>query len=159
MAFAERSPARHSRYPRNPIHARKQFRGFHSSHICYGLPVCSPPCTDPTSFLTVGDFYIQASGVSVTLPAAGYDYSSDWTPLLAGLSPARMAASLAAPDHLAVIGIHFRFHWPCSLQSEGNGSLLSHRQFGWHRDYYGDVGPAQYGYYRNSSRPIESSAG
>jgi hypothetical protein len=30
-------------------------------------------------------------------PVAGYDYSSDWTPLLTGLSPARMAASLAAP--------------------------------------------------------------
>ena len=28
---------------------------------------------------------------------AGYDCSSDWTPLLAGLSPARMTASLAAP--------------------------------------------------------------
>jgi hypothetical protein len=33
----------------------------------------------------------------VALPAAGYNYNSDWTPLLAGLSPARMAASLAAP--------------------------------------------------------------
>jgi hypothetical protein len=32
----------------------------------------------------------------VVLPAAGYDYNSDWTPLLAGLSPAGMAASLAA---------------------------------------------------------------
>src|ERR1700687_2305211 len=32
------------------------------------------------------------------LPVAGYDYNSDWTPLLAGLSPARMAASLAAPE-------------------------------------------------------------
>src|SRR4051812_44943193 len=45
-----------------------------------------------------GGFYIQASGGSVTLPAAGYDYNSNWTPLLAGLSPAGMAASLAAPD-------------------------------------------------------------
>src|SRR5215510_14680097 len=33
---------------------------------------------------------------SVALPAARYDYNSDWTPLLAGLSPAGMAASLAA---------------------------------------------------------------
>src|ERR1700732_1959201 len=31
-------------------------------------------------------------------PVDEYDYNSDWTPLLAGLSPARMAASLAAPD-------------------------------------------------------------
>jgi len=45
----------------------------------------------------IGGFYIRASGGSVTLPAAGYDYNSDWTPLLAGLSPARMTTSLAAP--------------------------------------------------------------
>src|SRR5215467_5552133 len=42
--------------------------------------------------------YFQAFDGSVALPAAGYDYSIDWTPLLAGLSPAGMAASLAAPD-------------------------------------------------------------
>src|ERR1700726_1918723 len=42
-------------------------------------------------------FYIRASSGLVALPAAGYNYNSDWTPLLAGLSPARMAASLAAP--------------------------------------------------------------
>ena len=54
------------------------------------------PCTDPTGFPAGGDFYFQAFGGSVTLPAAGYDYSSDWTPLLAGLSPAGMTTSLAA---------------------------------------------------------------
>src|SRR5260221_5083685 len=43
-------------------------------------------------------FYFQASNGSVALPVAGYDYNSVWTPLLAGLSPAGMAASLAAPD-------------------------------------------------------------
>ena len=43
-------------------------------------------------------FYFQASNGSVALPVAGYIYNSDWTPLLAGLSPAGMAASLAAPD-------------------------------------------------------------
>jgi hypothetical protein len=43
-------------------------------------------------------FYFQASNGSVALPVAGYNYNSDWTPLLAGLSPARMAASLAAPE-------------------------------------------------------------
>jgi hypothetical protein len=42
-------------------------------------------------------FYIRAFSGLVALPAAGYNYNSDWTPLLAGLSPARMAASLAAP--------------------------------------------------------------
>src|SRR6516165_9096863 len=45
-----------------------------------------------------GGFYFQASNGSVALPVAGYDYNSDWTPLLAGLSPARTSASLAAPD-------------------------------------------------------------
>ena len=44
------------------------------------------------------DFYFQASNGSVALPVAGYNYNSDWTPLLAGLSPAGMAASLAAPE-------------------------------------------------------------
>jgi hypothetical protein len=43
-------------------------------------------------------FYFQASNGSVALPVAGYIYNSDWTPLLAGLSPAGMAASLAAPE-------------------------------------------------------------
>src|SRR3954463_5892661 len=66
---------------------------------CYGLSGCSPPWTDRTKFpWPTGDFYIQASGGSVALPAAGYDYNSNWTPLLAGPSPAGMAASLAAPD-------------------------------------------------------------
>src|SRR4051812_20862036 len=67
--------------------------------VCYGLSGCSPPWTDRTKFpWPTGDFYIQASGGLVALPAAGYDYNSNWTPLLAGLSPAGMAASLAAPD-------------------------------------------------------------
>src|SRR5260221_7606010 len=43
-------------------------------------------------------FYFQATNGSVALPVAGYDCNSVWTPLLAGLSPAGMAASLAAPD-------------------------------------------------------------
>ncbi len=56
------------------------------------LPVGSDRDTPPAH----GDFYIQASGGSVTLPAAGYDYDSDWTPLSAGLAPAGTAASFAA---------------------------------------------------------------
>ena len=54
-------------------------------------PICSAP----------EGFYFQASNGSVALPVAGYDYNSDWTPLLAGLSPAEMAASLAAPEPTA----------------------------------------------------------
>src|SRR4051812_50085077 len=67
--------------------------------VCYGLSGCSPPWTDRTKFpWPTGDFYIQASGGSVALPVAGYDYNSNWTPLLAGLSPAGMAAWLAPPE-------------------------------------------------------------
>ena len=62
----------------------------------YGLSGCWPPCTDLTGLPATGGFYFQASDGSVILAVAGYDYNSDWTPLLAGLSPAGMAASLAA---------------------------------------------------------------
>ena len=65
---------------------------------CYGLSGCWPPCTDLTGLPANGGFYFQAFDRSVALPVAGYDYNSDWTPLLAGLSPAGMAASFAAPD-------------------------------------------------------------
>src|SRR5262245_13605230 len=41
-------------------------------------------------------FYFQAFDRSVALLVAGYNYNSVWTPLLAGLSPAGMAASVAA---------------------------------------------------------------
>src|SRR6516162_7465109 len=51
----------------------------------------------PTFSSAHGGFYFQAFSRSVSLPAAGYDYNSVWTPLLAGLSPARTAASFAAP--------------------------------------------------------------
>src|SRR5215468_2522550 len=65
--------------------------------IRYGLPGCSAPCADLTGFPANGAFYFQAFSGSVTLPAAGYDYNSDWTPLSMGLSPIGMAAILAAP--------------------------------------------------------------
>jgi hypothetical protein len=39
-----------------------------------------------------------SSNGSVALPVAGYNYNSDWTHLLVGLSPTGMAVSLAAPD-------------------------------------------------------------
>ena len=82
--------------PANPFHAGGRFRGFHGSRIYYGLPDCSPPCTDLTGFSASGGFYFQASNGSVAFPVTGYGYSIDWTPILAGLSPAGMAARLAA---------------------------------------------------------------
>src|SRR5215472_12929584 len=98
MAFAEIRAARHSQNSRNPLHAGLVFRGF-PIHLRYSPPGCSPPFdgSDQVSPAPEG-FYFQASGSLVTLTAAGYNYNIDWTPLLAGLAPARMAASLAAPD-------------------------------------------------------------
>src|SRR3954463_15182720 len=87
--------------PNNPAIRFTRGPFFEASLVrhCYGLSGCSPPWTDRTKFpWPTGGFYIQASDGSVTLPVAGYDYNSLWTPLLAGLSPAGMAASLAAPD-------------------------------------------------------------
>ena len=51
---------------------------------------------DLTGLPANGGFYFQAFDRSVALPVAGYNYNSVWTPLLAGLSPAGMAASVAA---------------------------------------------------------------
>ncbi len=66
---------------------------FASATACQ---VACPPVRIRLERPAFGDFYFQAFNGSVSLPVAGYDYNSDWTPLLAGLSPAGMAASLAA---------------------------------------------------------------
>src|SRR5262249_18951887 len=94
---------------------------------CYGLSGCWPPCTDLTGFPANGGFYFQASDGSVTLPVAGYNYNSVWTPLLTGLSPAGMAASLAAlnlpvPDRDAF--------GPVRDRGEDSQELDAGRQFG-----------------------------
>jgi hypothetical protein len=86
---------RHSQHPAIRF-ARGTGFGATLVRYCYGLSGCWPPCTDLTDPSANGGFYFQAFNGSVVLPAAGYDYNSDWTPLLAGLSPAGMAASLAA---------------------------------------------------------------
>jgi hypothetical protein len=57
---------------------------------------CLPGRIKPGLLPATGDFYFQAFDRSVTLPAAGYDYDIDWTPMSAGLAPAGMAASFAA---------------------------------------------------------------
>src|SRR4051794_25374530 len=97
-AFAEIRAARHSQHSRNPFHAGLVFRGFTGSRLLRPVRLLAPLDGSDQVSLATGDFYIQASGGSVSLPAAGYDYNSNWTPLLAGLSPAGMAASLAAPE-------------------------------------------------------------
>ena len=50
----------------------------------YSLPGCSPPVRIRLERPAFGDFYFQAFNGSVSLPVAGYNYNSDWTPLLAG---------------------------------------------------------------------------
>src|SRR5471032_1046905 len=77
----------------------------------YGLPGCSPPVRIRLDRPAFGDFYFQAFNGSVSLSVAGYNYNSDWTPLLAGLSPAGMAASLAARSFSTELGRprHVRF--------------------------------------------------
>src|ERR1039458_5233971 len=66
---------------------------FASATACQGA---RPPVRIRLERPAFGDFYLQAFNGSVSLSVAGYNYNSDWTPLLAGLSPAGMAASLAA---------------------------------------------------------------
>src|ERR1700675_5199111 len=83
--------------PRNPFHAGQVFRGFPIHAFATACQVARSPVRIRPTRSAPGSFYFQASNGSVALPVAGYDYNSDWTPLLAGLSPARIAASLAAP--------------------------------------------------------------
>ena len=45
--------------PHNPLHVGVHL-GASTVRICYGLPACSPSCTDPTSFPAVEDLYFQA---------------------------------------------------------------------------------------------------
>ena len=66
---------------------------FASATACQ---VACPPVRIRLERPAFGDFYFQAFNGSVSLPVAGYNYNSDWTPLLAGLSPTGIAASLAA---------------------------------------------------------------
>src|SRR3974377_1337779 len=98
IAFAEIGAARHSQASRNPFHAGQVFRGFPIHAFATACQVARPPVRIKPICSALGSFYFQAPNGSVALPVAGYDYNSDWTPLLTGLSPARTSASLAAPD-------------------------------------------------------------
>src|SRR5262249_43722730 len=95
MAFAESRPAQHSQSSRNPFRAGDDFRGFLVHTFATACQIARPPVRILTTFAANGGFYFQA--FNEMNPFAGYNYSSDWTPLLTGLSPARMAPSLAAP--------------------------------------------------------------
>src|ERR1700726_4929611 len=82
--------------PRNPFHAGQVFRGFPIHAFATACQVARSPVRIRPTRSAPGSFYFQASNGSVALPVAGYNYNSDWTPLLAGLPPAGMAASLAS---------------------------------------------------------------
>ena len=87
---------------------------FASATACQ---VARPPVRIRLERPAFGDFYFQAFNGSVSLPVAGYNYNSDWTPLLAGLSPAGMAASLAARSIATdanVAGVGSGPKWPKS---------------------------------------------
>src|SRR3984893_12953848 len=92
--------------PRNPFHAGQVFRGFPIHAFATACQVARSPVRIRPTRSALESFYFQASNRSVALPVAGYDYNSDWTPLFAGLSPARMAASLAAPDPDVTLSRH-----------------------------------------------------
>ncbi len=62
--------------------------------IVYGL-LCATDGTPVAIEVFEGDTALLP-GFQRDRPVAGYDYSIDWTPMLAGLSPARMTAKLAA---------------------------------------------------------------
>src|SRR5947199_6074195 len=79
-----------------------RFRGFTGSRLLRPVRLLAPLDGSDQVSPATGGFYIQASCGLVALPAAGYDYTIGWTPLLAGLSPAGMAAGLAAPDPTAI---------------------------------------------------------
>jgi hypothetical protein len=83
-------------YSRNPFRAGDAFRGFTGSLTLRPASLLAPLHGSDWDAPALGDFYFQAFDRSVSLPVAGYNYNSDWTPLLAGLAPAGMAASFAA---------------------------------------------------------------
>jgi hypothetical protein len=87
--------ARHSRCSRNPFRAGHGFRGYSGSQLLRPVRLLAPQYGPDRS---PGQRGLLLPGFQrVGRPsAAGYDYNSVWTPLLAGPSPAGMAASLAA---------------------------------------------------------------
>src|SRR3954466_10593709 len=74
-AFAEIRAARHSQHSRNPFHAGLVFRGFTGSRLLRPVRLLAPLDGSDQVSPATGGFYIQASGGSVALPTAGYDYN------------------------------------------------------------------------------------
>jgi hypothetical protein len=90
--------ARPSQYPHNPFHVGYLFRGYAGSQLLRPARLlASPDGSDWYKRPATGGFYVQAFDGAVALTVAGYNYDIDWTPMSAGLTPAGMAASFAAP--------------------------------------------------------------
>jgi hypothetical protein len=88
--------------PQSVSRGRKLSR-LPGSHICYGLPVCSPPCTDLTGSLRPSGTFtsgLPADRSPFPLP----DMTTTATGLLCwpGLSPAGIAASFAAHADVSI---------------------------------------------------------
>src|SRR5258708_26552215 len=100
MVFAMGTLARHSQYPHNPFHVGRSFRGYTGSQLLRPARLlASLDGSDWNTCPATGGFYVQAFAGSVTLTVAGYNYHTYWTPMSAGLTPAGMAAILAAASH------------------------------------------------------------
>jgi len=88
MVFGRRGTNRLD-IPNNP---QSDSRGVHfvASLVRYDATACQvarlPVRIRPGLPQAFGDFYFQAFDRLVTLPAAGYDYDIDWTPMSAGLA-------------------------------------------------------------------------
>ena len=74
------------------------FRGYAGSQLLRPARLlASPDGSDWYKRPATGGFCVQAFDGAVALTVAGYNYDIDWTPMSAGLTPAGMAASFAAP--------------------------------------------------------------
>src|SRR5450759_4385375 len=104
---------------RTELITRKPYHWFASATACQ---VARPPVRIRLESPAFGDFYFQAFNGSVSLPVAGYNYNSDWTPLLAGLSPAGMAASLAARSFATDAFRASADQCPLCAESDQNGA-------------------------------------
>ena len=74
-------------------HAGFAFRGFTGSLPLRPARLLAPLHGSDWDAPALGDFYFQAFDGSVSLPAAGYNYNSDWTLCWRDFPPAGMAAS------------------------------------------------------------------
>jgi hypothetical protein len=82
LAFAELPAARHSQNSRNPFRAGCHFEASTVHPFATACQFACPLHGSDRISPAIGDFYFWASSGSVALPAARYDYNSDWTPCM-----------------------------------------------------------------------------